>query len=653
MHETSSKSTDPLFSPLKLGGIQLKNRICFQAHRTNFIDDGVINDRLISYYQRRAEGGCGLIILGELALDPRDQPWNKMIHVHGPDVLEGFKKLANASHMSGTAVFAHLCHHGFQSSGFVTRQAVLGPSAISDIAFGEVAKSMETEDLADVIASFSKAATLARDGGLDGVEIDIGAESLLRQFLSPISNFRQDKYGGSLENRLRFPLEVLRAVRKQAADRFVVGVRLCVDEFFPGAITAEESVEIARTMVGEGLVDFINTTVGTYYSLHMMQPTMHTPFGISLDAVAGVKSAVQVPVIAGHHLDVLQAGEKIIGTGKADVVGIVRSLICDPDLPNKMKAGKAADVRLCVRDNQGCVGRINQSKSLSCIQNPDVGNEKRSSLQVAPQKKRLMIIGGGPSGLEAARTASLRGHDVTLYERSVDVGGQVNLAARGAGRQRLGEVVRNLDRSIQGLDITLMTNTEVTVDLVKSESPDVVIVATGSSPVDKPLPGDYGSPQVVNVWDVLGEAYPIGETVLFIDENGGHHATATAEVLLDQGKKVDIITSDLFIGIGIAAIGDLYGSRQRLLKKGATFRTDVTVEKIEQGKVHIRRNYTNESEVLKGYDTIVLDMENHVNDGLYYQLKGKVGELFRIGDCVAPRNIEMAIYEGRKIGEQI
>ncbi|MBT4269333.1 MAG: FAD-dependent oxidoreductase [Deltaproteobacteria bacterium] len=653
MSEMSPSSDDRLFSPLTVGGVPLKNRICFQAHRTHFVDDGLINDRLIAYYHRRAEGGCGLIILGELAIDPGDQPWNKMIEAYRPDVVDGYRKLADAVHGHGTRLFAQLCHHGFQSSGFVTRQAVVGPSAISDIAFGEVSKAMETEDLTDVIASFTKAAALARDGGLDGVEIDVGVESLLRQFLSPISNFRQDEYGGSLENRLRFPLDVLRAVRRRAGAGFAVGVRLCVDEFFPGAITAEESVEIAKTMVGEGLVDFINTTVGTYYSLHMMQPTMHTPFGISLGAVAGVKAAVQVPVIAGHHLDVIQAGEEIIEAGKADAVGVVRPLICDPDLPNKIKAGKAADVKLCVRDNQGCVGRVNQSKSLSCTQNPEVGDENRHPLPAVSQKKRLMIIGGGPAGMEAARTASLRGHEVTLYERSAEVGGQVNLASRGAGRERLGDVVGNLDRSIQGLDITLMTDTEVTADLVKSQNPDAVIVATGSSPVENPLPGDYGPPQVINVQDVLNQTCPIGETVLFIDENGGHHATATAELLADQGKKVDIITSDLFIGIELAAIGDLYASRQRLLKKGATFRTDLSVEKIEQGVVHVRRNYTNEQEVLEGYDTIVLDMQSRVDDDLYHQLKGQVRELYRIGDCVAPRNIEMAIYEGRKTGEQI
>ena len=385
----------------------------------------------------------------------------------------------------------------------------------------------------------------------------------------------------------------------------------------------------------------------------MMQPTMHTPFGISLDAVAGVKAAAQVPVIAGHHLDVMQAGEEIIEAGKSDAVGVVRSLICDPDLPDKMKAGKSADVKLCVRDNQGCVGRINQSKSLGCIQNPEVGEEGRDPLPVVSRKKRLMIIGGGPAGLEAARTASCRGHEVTLYERSVEVGGQVNLASRGAGRERLGDVVRNLDRSIQKAEITKITDTEVTLDLVISENPDAVIVATGSLPVDRPLPGEYGSPQVICVEDVLKQTHPIGQTVLFIDENGGHHATATAEVLIDQGKKVDIITGDLFIGIELAAIGDLYASRQRLLKKGATFRTDLSVEKIEQGTVHVRRNYTNEREVLEGYDTIVLDMQNRVDDDLYHQLKGKIDELYRIGDCVAPRNIEMAVYEGRKTGERI
>jgi len=653
MSEMSPSSSDRLFSPLTVGGVQLKNRICFQAHRTHFADDGRINQRLIAYYRRRAQGGCGLITLGELSIHSHDQPWNKMIRAYGSDIVRDYRQLTGAIQEFGTRIFAQLCHHGFQSSGLVSRQAILGPSAVADIAFGEVSKVMEPEDMAEVISSFANAARLAREGGLDGVEIDMGTESLLRQFLSPISNFRGDEYGGSLENRLRFPLDVIRAVRKAAGDGFAVGVRLCVDEFFPGAISVEDSVEIAKSLVSERSVDFINTTIGTYYALHMMQPTMHTPFGISMDAVAGVKAAVPVPVIAGHHLDPVGAGEGIIGEGKADAIGVVRSLICDPDLPVKLQQGNPAQVKRCAGDNQGCVGRINQSKSLGCIQNPEVGEEGRDPVSFVSQQKKLMVIGGGPAGMEAARVCSLRGHDVTLYEKGAGLGGQVQLAQKGVGRERLTEIISYLDRLVRELDIKLVTDTEVTLELVKEQNPDAVIVATGSNPVGQPLPGEYGPPQVLTVPDVLNQTHPVGDTVLFIDENGGHHATATAELLVDQGKKVSIITGDLFIGIELAPIGDLYGTRQRLLKKGVIFQTDLRMERIENGCVHARQVYTNKPVIFDGFDTIVLDMGNKAEDFLYRQLKGQIKELFRIGDCVAPRNIEMAIYEGRKLGEQI
>ncbi|NQU64129.1 MAG: FAD-dependent oxidoreductase, partial [SAR324 cluster bacterium] len=593
----SEVTLNPLFSPFSIGAARLKNRICFAAHRTNFANAGHINDRLIAYYQRRAAGGCGLIILGEISIHPQDRPWAKMINTYRPEIVQEYLKLTQTIQQNGTRIFAQLCHHGFQSSGMISRQVTLGPAAVSDIAFGESSKEMELEDMADVKAAFVTAAIQAREGGFDGVGIDLGAESLLRQFLSPIGNFRQDEYGGDLQNRTRFPLEVIQAVRHEVGQDFIVGARLCVDEFFPGGLTSQDAVEIAKTFVQEGSVQFINATVGNYYNLHIMQPSMHTPFGISLEAVALVKETVDVPVIAGHHVDLAASAEEIITANQADAIGSVRPLICDPDLPRKLEKGDFAEIKVCVRDNRGCLGRINQSKPLSCIQNPTVGDEKNEHAHLnkgASDKKRVIVVGSGPAGLEAARTCAMRGHQVTLYEKDSIVGGQVNLARRGVGRERMSEVIRNLERSVRALDIILIMDTEASMEQIIEQQADTVIVATGSQPIEKPLPGEYGLPVVLNVWDVLNEIHPIGERILFIDENGGHHASATVEFLADQGKTIDMITSELFIGMELSATGDLYASRQRLLKKGVTFKTDVRVENINDGTVFARRIYTNE-----------------------------------------------------------
>ncbi len=329
-----------LFSPVSFGAKTLANRICFLAHRTNFARNGQLNDRHVAYYRRRAEGGCGLIVVGELAIHENDRPWEAMIEMYGSHPVKKFQELTRSIHDFDTSVFAQLNHHGFQGSGAITRHAVWGPSALSDIAFGETAKPMEPEDIASVIENFGRAAVLAREGGFDGLEIDMGPESLLRQFLSPLSNHRQDAYGGNLDNRMRLPLEVLEAVRKSVGDDFTIGIRLCADEKFWGAIAPQESLEMARVFEVQGGAQFINVAVGTYYNLHLLMPSMHTPFGFTIETAEQIKSAVTIPVIASHQIHTPRMAEDILKNGRGDAVGLIRNLICDPDWPKKAMEGR-------------------------------------------------------------------------------------------------------------------------------------------------------------------------------------------------------------------------------------------------------------------------------------------------------------------------
>ena len=648
---------DHLFSPLNLGKVTIPNRVCFLAHRTNFGKQGLLTDRHLAYYRRRAQGGCGLIVLGELSIHPNDRPWETTIEAYHPRVTKDYRKLAESIHSYGGCIFAQLTHHGFQSSGAISREAVWGPSAMADIAFGETAKPMEKEDMEEALEAFTKAGIFAKEGGLDGIEIDMGPESLLRQFLSPISNHRQDEYGGGLENRMRFPLQVLEGVRKAVGHNFTVGIRLCADEKFWGGITIEESQQIARNFEHAGRCDFIDISLGTYYNLHLILASMHTPIGFTVELAEQIKGTVAIPVIASHQIGFPQMAEEILEKGQADAIGLVRSLICDPDSPKKAREGNAEDIRFCVKDNEGCIGRINQAKILSCTQNPQVGYEDLDGDETfspsAAKKKKVMVVGGGPGGLEAARVAKVRGHEVTLYEKAQTLGGQVNLIKRRPGRQPMAGIIHNLIRELEKSDVPVMTGLEVTLEFVSRENPDAVIVATGSIPREKPVAGTYGPPRVLDVWETLSGLYPVGQEVLFIDENGGHHATATVELLADQGKNVTMVTSDLFIGIELAPLGDLYLTRQRLLQKGVTFIPDVSIDLIAGNKVIGRDIYTNEPVCFEGRDTIVLDMGNVAVDDLYFKLKGKVKELYRVGDCVAPRGIDMAILEGRKAGVRL
>ncbi len=610
----------------------------------------------MAYYRRRAEGGCGLIVVGEIGVHPHDRPWEFMIDGYDRKVLEGYKELTCAIHRRPTLVFANLNHHGFQSSGAITRREIWGPSALSDIAFGETSKAMEPEDRETVICAFAEAACLAREGGFDGVEIDMGPESLLRQYLSPLSNQRSDEYGGSPENRMRFPLEVLARVRSAVGLDFTVGLRLCADEKFWGAITIDDSEQFARTFETSGGVDFIDVSLGTYYNLHLILASMHTPVGFTVELAERIKQAVHVPVIASYQIGSSQMARKVVAEGRADVVGYVRQLVCDPDFPEKVKNGQEGSVRYCVRDNKGCIGRVNQNKAIECIQNPEVGREGQVLTRGAAKaavKKKVIVVGGGPAGLEAARAARVRGHDVALFEREADLGGQINLIGVRPGRRGMGAIIGYLRKSLEAIGTPIETQFEVTSEWLLGQNPDAVVIATGSKPVEKPVPGTYGPPVVLSVSDVLGGCYPVGERVLFVDENGGHHAAATVEWLADQGKKVLMTTSDLFIGIELAPMGELYLTRQRLLQKGVSFITDVVVDEIVGDRVKARDIYTNQPVSLGDYDTVVLDMGNVAEDSLYRRIKGRIKEVYAVGDCVAPRGIDMAILEGRKAGERL
>jgi len=643
-----------LLNPLKLGNVELPNRICLSAHRTNFGRKGRLDERHLAYYRRRAKGGCGLIVFGELSILPNDYPWEGMIETYHRKAVADFQRFTRSIGEYDTRIFAQLTHHGFQSNGARTRRETWGPSAVADIVFGEICKPMEAKEIQKLIDAFAGAAEIVREGGFEGIEIDMGSESLLRQFLSLVSNHRQDEYGGSLENRMRLPLAVLNAVRKVVGDDFPVGVQLCVDEKFWGGITPEESIPIAKELTETGDIDFLHATLGTYYNLYLNMASMHTPEGHTIELSQQLKDSVRIPVITADHIRFPDMAESVLSEGKADAVGCVRALICEPDLVIKLQAGKADAIRPCLKDNQGCIGRVNQGKALGCTFNPEVGQES-PTVDRAPRssedKKKIMIVGAGPAGMEAALTAEELGHEVILYERSAPIGGQVNTAAKGAGRERLSLFVDYYKRMLHKSGVNVFTETPVTAEVIQACNPDVLIFATGARPAAKPFSGEYGPPRVLSVPDVLNKSHAVGGKVLFIDENGGHRSLATADLLADQGKQVDMLTSDLFIGIELAPIGDLYLTRQRLLQKGVTFTTDVRVDEISSECVKAHRMYTGEPVIYKEYDTIVVEAAYLPEGELYHQVKGHVEAVYTIGDCVAPRTIEMAVYEGRKIGE--
>ena len=646
-----------LFSPLKLGTVVVPNRIHFAAHLTNFAVDQKISERHIHYYRERAKGGCGLITTEELTVHPTDHAYDKLVDAFEPDVISGFQALTRTIHEYDTKIFAQLNHNGMQGDGTVSRLPVWGPSTGSDPLFRETCKEMEVEDLQECIEFFARSATHALEGGFDGIELQLGHSSLVRQFLSPATNYREDEYGGNFENRLRFCLEVIDAVRTAVGPDYPLGVRLNADEMHPGGgLTLEDAKDIADHLEKTGRLDFMDLSLGTFHNLFLVDGSMHTPLAYTVPLASGIRSVIDLPVFCTNRINDPHLAEKILADGQADMIGMVRALICDPELPNKAKEGRPDDIRHCIACNQGCMGRVGLGHSLGCIHNPAVGEEKKlgvGTLQSCERPKKVVIVGAGPAGLEAARVAALRRHNVILFEKNEESGGQNIIAGKGAGRQEITGVTRWLIGQVEKLDIEIRLGVVANEETVLRERPDSVVVATGSIPKEKPFPGEYAAPDVVNAPQILNGEVETGQRVLFVDLEGHHQATGTAEYLADRGKEVHILTSSLYVGDQLGPLQDLYLTRQRLAQKGVTFTPDIAVLEIQGTWVKGLNVYSNETMEFDGYDTVVLVAGNISLDRLYFDLKGKVAELYRIGDCLAPRKTDMAIVEGHRVGRLI
>ncbi len=643
-----------LFSPLKINSVVVPNRINFAAHLTNLSQNHQISDQHIAYYRERAKGGCGLITTEELTVHPSDLAYAKLVDAFVPEVVPGFQKLTKAIHQYDTKIFAQLNHNGMQADGKLSRLPVWGPSPGADPLFREICKEMELEDIAECVEYFAKSAGFVLEGGFDGIELQLGHSSLIRQFISPASNFREDQYGGSLENRMRFCLEVVEAVRQVVGRDFALGIRLNADEMHPrGGLTLEDAKQVAMRLEEHGGIDFLDLSLGTFYNLFLVEGSMHTPLAYVAPLSAAIRSVVGLPVYCTNRINDPHLAENILENGQGDMINMVRGLIADPELPNKARQGREDDIRQCIACNQGCIGRMGLGYTIGCMQTPAAGNEIEygvGTITPCEQPKKVVVVGAGPAGLEAARVAALRMHRVVLLEKNLEVGGQNITAGKVAGRQEIQGVTRWLTGQVNKLDIDLRLGVEADAETVLAEKPDAVVVATGSLPKSKPFPGEYDFPQVVNTQQVLNGEVDPGPKVLLIDLEGHHQGTGTAELLAERGKEVHMLTPALFPGAALGPLQDLYLARQRLAKKGVTCTPDIAVLEIQGTLAKGLNVYSNEMIDFEGYDTVVLCAGNDPLDQLYFQLKGKVPELYRVGDCVAPRKTDMAIVEGQQVG---
>jgi 2,4-dienoyl-CoA reductase (NADPH2) len=644
-----------LFSPLRIGPLTLRNRIVFAAHLTNYAEDGHPSEQHAAYYEARARGGAGLIITEEHSVHPTDWPYEKLIHGFDESVIPGYRRITDAVHRHGAPILAQINHNGGQASGMYSRLPIWAASPVADPMFREVAKEVDHAEIAEIVAGYATTAGHCARGGFDGIELQCSHSSIVRGFLSPATNLRDDEYGGDLRRRARILLEIVAAVRAAIGPRLALGVRLCGDELISGGTTIDEAVEVARLAESTGQVDYINTSIGVATStLYMIEASMHIPPGYALFIPSAIRKAVELPVVGvGRFKDPLQA-ERALAEGHCDLIGVVRGQIADADFAAKARSGHADDIRLCLSCNQECVGRMGLNRWLGCIENPRTGRESVPLAPPARARRRVMVAGAGPAGLQAAIAAAGRGHEVTVYERGDAPGGQVRLAATIPSRAEFGDIVRNQLAECARLGITIRYGSEVDATTVRAAAPDAVVVATGAV-AERPYWAPADAAQVVDVRAVLdGTAAPAGR-VLVVDEVGFHHATSVAELLADRGAQVEVVTPGMVVGQDLGITLDMENWCVRAAAKGIMQTTDCLVTAVGPDSVTLLHHPTGRSWQAAA-DWVVCAVPAAPADQLYLDLKaqGTAGlEVYRAGDCVAPRRAHAAVIEGQRAGEDI
>jgi mycofactocin system FadH/OYE family oxidoreductase 2 len=648
-----------LFTPTRVGSLTLKNRIYSSGHAEAMAEHGRPTERLRRYHEAKARGGCALTIFGGSSSVHPSSPaaaW-KQIANHDDSIIAGYRELADAVHRHECLVFTQLTHLGRRAqSDSDTSHALLAPSQIPERVHREVPHELEPEQIAMLVRAFGDAARRCREGHLDGVEISMAHNHLIDQFWSPRFNRRTDEYGGSLENRLRFAFDVLAEIRRQVGRDFVVGARISGDELTPGGLSAEDMAEIARRLAASRLVDFLSIIGGgahTYVLQAAAVPNMSFPTGVYVALAAAIKRAAPAMAIlhASRIVDPIQA-DHLVAAGHVDVAGMTRALIADPDLPRKAREGRLDDIRTCVGANEGCIDRIYQGKPVTCVQNPAAGREgELSEVPPASVAKTVLVVGGGVAGLEAARMAAQRGHRVVLFEKEGQLGGQVLLAARAPARADYAGIVRFLAVQVEKLGVEIRLGVEATDAAVLAERPDAVVIATGSHPYVPALPGLDGK-HVVTDRDVLADTATVGTNVVVVDDVHTEQALSTAELLLDQGKRVEVLSPLFYVGqdVGVTSIAPVY---TRLFKRGVVLTPHTELRAVEGSTVVVGNVYSGAEQRIEGVDTVVLATGSRSTDALYRALKGRVAELHAVGDCVAPRGVHQAILDGTRVGRAI
>ena len=625
--------------PLRLGGSEARNRLVFGPHETNLGQERAFSERHVSYYQARAVGGAGVVVTEEASVHDSDWPYERapLARLCG----KGWSKIARSCHGSGALVIAAIGHAGGQGSSAYSQAALWAPSPVADVSTREVPKEMEEEEIAELVAGFEAAATLALDAGCDGIEVNAGQWSLLRQFASPLTNQRRDGYGADRQRLSRMVLSALR----QVAGGGVLGLRASCDELAPWAgLLPEEAAGALEQLAADHLFDYVTIVRGSAYGTHATRPDGHGPSGFNRAPAALVRAklAPEVAVIVQGSIVELEEAAAIVAGGEADAVEMTRAQIADPGLGHSLEGGRP--VRPCLLCNQQCQVRDVRNPIVSCTVEPESGHEGREPSPPAPTSEALatLVVGGGPAGLECALRLARAGGRVRLLERRPELGGMALRAARLPGRQRFAQFVSYLVEQCERAGVELVTGRAAPLEEVEAHE-GAVVLCTGSRPG---RPGYLVGPGAVidDVADALVQA-PAGRLVVW-DPIGGPIGVGAAELFALQGLDVVLVTPDFVAGEQLARSGDLAPANVRLAAAGVRLMRQSTVTLVEESGVVVRHRFSAAEERIEG--AVLIDAAHRLpEDELASRLAHRPG-LQLAGDALAPRTVYEAVLEGRR-----